>query len=326
MQSRSNLRVAIDATPAPFCMPRERMASVAAVLVLYHPQPALLVRLIESIAAQVDKIFIVDNTPGQVAGMPAPVNCCKCPLSYHANGTNKGLAGAQNIGIARALGEDFSHVLLLDQDSALPDGAVDGLLGAEASLLGAGRSVAAVGPMFIDEKTGKRSRGVHRRGLRVQWFSISPDETDPVAADYLIASGSLIRTCVLRQVGLMRDELFIDWVDTEWAYRAGSFGYNTYIIPTVVMRHNIGDATVQLMGKPFNLHSPARNYYIVRNAVYLLLDRRMSKSWRLTMLLYVPKYILVHAWLSEHRWRSLMQMLRAVWEGLAGTMRPFALQ
>jgi rhamnosyltransferase len=324
MQGRADSRTAMDATPDALRGHAERLASVAAVVVLFHPQPAVLARLIESIASQVNKIFIVDNTPSRTEELPAPVRDCGCSVRYHANGANKGLAGAQNTGIAYALDENYTHVLLLDQDSALSGGAVDGLLAAERSLLSGGIPVAAVGPLFIDEKTGERSRAVHRRYFRVDWVTIPPEETKPVEADYLIASGSLIRSSVLRQVGLMRDVLFIDWVDTEWAYRAQSYGYKTYIIPTVVMRHNIGDATVQFMGKRFNLHSPARNYYIVRNAVYLLRDSRMSWIWRLSMLAYIPKYILVHGWLSQHRWRSARQMLRAVWEGLAGTMRPFA--
>jgi GT2 family glycosyltransferase len=39
--------------------------------------------------------------------------------------------------------------------------------------------------------------------------------------DWLIASGSLIRCEVLREVGLMREELFIDVVDTE----CGDYGH-----------------------------------------------------------------------------------------------------
>lgn len=323
MQARAELRTALDALQHPL-RGHSEPASVAAVVVLYHPQPAVLARLIESVAGQVEKVFIVDNTPGRNREMPVSLDRVECPVAYHANGMNKGLAGAQNFGIAKALEDNYTHVLLLDQDSALPEGAVDGLLSAETSLLHAGQSVAAVGPLFIDEKTGVRSRGVRGRRLRLRWFSIPPEEQNPVEADYLIASGSLIRSSVLRQVGLMRDELFIDWVDTEWAYRANSSGHKTYIVPTVVMRHSIGDTTATLMGRHLNLHSPARNYYIVRNAMYLLRDRRMGMSWRMTMIFYIPKYILVHGWLSQNPLRSMLQMLRAVWEGLAGTMRPFA--
>lgn len=301
-------------------------ASVAAIVVLYKPNAALLKRLVESVAPQVKELFVVDNSPQRHSQMPLELMNCGRPVFYHANRMNKGLASAQNTALKEALREGYTHALLLDQDSALPAMAVEGLLAAEQRLLRAGGHVAAVGPLFIDDKNGERSRGVRHRYFRVRWFSIPDDERDPVETDYLIASGSLIRTSVLRHVGLMREELFIDWVDTEWAYRAESLGYKTYIVPTVVMMHSVGDATGEFLGKRFNLHSPARNYYIVRNAVYLLRERRMSLSWRCTMLIYVPKYILVHSWLSPHRWRSFLEMLRAILEGMAGRMRPLSQQ
>ncbi|MFP5275507.1 MAG: glycosyltransferase family 2 protein [Acidobacteriota bacterium] len=294
--------------------------TVAAVIVLYRPDPAVFARLIASIASQVQKIFVVDNTPGAQAP-PAGLEDCACPLAYHANGKNKGLAAAQNLGLEQAICHGFTHVLLLDQDSTLPPGAVDGLLAAEQALLRQGRPVAAVGPLYIDEKTGERSRGVRHSWIHIRWDPIPLDKTEPVLTDYVIASGSLIRTSVLLHVGLMRDELFIDWVDTEWSYRANSYGYEAYIVPTVSMRHNVGDATGHFLGRRFNLHNPIRNYYIVRNAVYLLKDSRMSPRWRFTMLIYVPKYILVHAWLSRDRWSSFKQMLRGAFEGLTGRMR-----
>jgi rhamnosyltransferase len=305
---------------------KDTAVSVAAIIVLYRPDPALLKRLLESVVTQVDKVFVVDNTPQENARMPTAVANCGWQVFYHANGQNKGLASAQNTALEEVLREGYTHALLLDQDSALPTLAVQGLLAAEQGLSRAGTRVAAVGPLFIDDKTGERSRGVRHRYFRVRWFSIPEGEREPVETDYVIASGSLIRTSVLREVGMMRDELFIDWVDTEWAYRAGSMGYKTYIVPTVVMMHSVGDATGEFLGKRFNLHSPARNYYIVRNAVYLLRDRHMSLSWRFTMLIYVPKYILVHSWLSQRRWKSFLEMLRAILEGMTGWMRPFASQ
>lgn len=326
MQRWTELRATIHTEPTAFHAGREKTASVAAVVVLYHPRPELLARLIRSIASQVDKIFVIDNTPSSSAETGAPLEGCDCAFSYQADGTNKGLASAQNIGIIQALQEDYTHVLLFDQDSALPPGAVEDLLAAEASLLGAGKAVAAVGPQFIDEKTGERSPSVGHRSFRVCAFTIAADETQPVEVDYMIASGSLIRASVLRHVGLMRAELFIDWVDAEWAYRASRFGYSTFIVPTVVMRHSVGDATAKFLGRRFNLHSAARNYYIVRNAAYLLKQRQMSWRWRVGMLPYIPKYILVHTCLSRHRWASLRQMLRAVWDGLTGAMRPFTSQ
>lgn len=299
--------------------------SVAAVIVLYYPQPFLLNRLIDCTLPQVDKIFIVDNTPSWDNKLAELLAHGSRKIAYRANGFNAGLASAQNDGIRSAIGDGHSHILLLDQDSALPKGAVEGLLEAERSLMGLGRQVAAVGPLFIDEKSGKRSQTVRESGLRVRWQEISVDERDPVETDYLIASGSLIRTSVLKEVGYMRDELFIDWVDTEWAYRAKGFGLSAYVVPTVIMRHSIGDGTKNILGKRIYLHSPARNYYIVRNAIYLLQNPQMSWKWRVTMLIYIPKYVLVHSWLAQRRCKSMIQMLQGLRDGLMRKMRPYSM-
>ncbi len=301
-------------------------ATVAAVIVLYHPASFQLYRLAASVVPQVEAVFLIDNTPDTDGELPAAFQNCPRPIFYHRNGVNRGIAIAQNIGIERAMREGYSHVLLLDQDSALPTETVDRLLAAERSLLESGKKVATVGPQFFDEKDGRRCRTVGPGWIRVRWYEIPAGEADPVECEHVIASGSLIRASVLATVGGMLDELFIDWVDVEWAYRAKSFGYASYIVPTVIMMHSVGEETRQLLGQYFNLHGPARNYYIVRNAAYLLKKGHMSWRWRATMLPYIPKYILVHSWLSQNRWKSLHQMLRGVWDGLAGNMEPFSAQ
>jgi rhamnosyltransferase len=299
-------------------------ASVAAVVVLHYPHSFLLARLVEGVVPQVERMFVVDNTPSWDSKAPEVLSHAGRKVVYRANGYNAGLASAQNSGIRSAVQEGHTHILLLDQDSALPKGAVDGLLAAERSLIDSGIEVAAVGPLYVDEKSGQRSRFVCHAGLWVKSHPISAEEREPVETDYLIASGSLIRASVFRRVGLMRDELFIDWVDTEWAYRARTCGYVAYVIPTVVMRHSIGDATRKLLGRRIYLHSMARNYYIVRNATYLLQAPHMSWKWRLAMLIYIPKHILVHSWLSHRRWGSFLHMLRGVGDGVMRRMRPFS--
>lgn len=299
-------------------------ANVAAVVVLYYPQPFLVARLIDTLLPQVNKIFVIDNTPSwDSKGLAALPNATR-KVVYRANGYNAGLASAQNSGISAAIDNGHTHVLLLDQDSAIPKGGVDGLLVAERALIQSGREVSAVGPLFLDEKNGHRSHVVWNSGIRVKWRVISAEEKDPIETEYLIASGSLIRTSVLKKVGYMRDELFIDWVDTEWSYRAKGFGLAAYVIPSVVMRHRIGDGTGELLGRRVNLHSPIRNYYIVRNATYLLQKPHMSWKWRVTMITYIPKYILVHSWLSGDRCRSLRQMLQGVRDGLLRKMKPYS--
>jgi rhamnosyltransferase len=298
-------------------------ARVAAILVLYRPKLDLLERLICSVAEQVDWICVIDNTPNPDAELSGFLKRYEARFSYFPMGENLGIATAQNVGIRKCLNASYSHLLLLDQDTALPAGALAALLAAERSLVKSGKQVAAVGPAFVDEKNGKRSCAVHHQFFRIKRIPIHASEANPVETDFLIASGSLIRTSIMQRVGLMRDELFIDWVDAEWGLRARSLGYANYIVPGIVMKHSIGDLVANIFGREINLHDAARNYYIVRNAAYLLKERRMGWRWRTGSFLLIPKLILVRSWLSPHRWESFKQLVRAAYEGTLGTMRKF---
>lgn len=292
----------------------------AAVVVLYGPDMALLDRLLRSLEGQVERTFVIDNTPAPPPEFAERLRQYGGGIAYFPLGDNLGIATAQNVGIQKSVEAGCSHVLLLDQDSALPAGMVDSLLTAERELLAAGKQVAAVGPLFVDEKTGAISRTIHHRWLKIERKPVDPRAAAPVETDYLIASGSLIRTAVLRKIGGMRDELFIDWVDIEWGLRARSMGLACYLVPSTVLRHSVGDVAVQVMGRTVHLHSDVRNCYIVRNATYLLRVKTMGWEWRAVTVPRIPHYILLYFWYSDHRMKSLRLLLRAFWDGARGKL------
>lgn len=292
---------------------------VAAVVVLYHPDLNLLQRLLRSLGRQAHSIFLVDNTPGGTPDLETTLGVVEAPFSYIPLGDNKGIATAHNVGIRKSIESGHTHVLLLDQDSCLAAEMVHQLLTAEESLLRAGTRVAAVGPLFLDEKTEKYSFAIRGGKLGVRRIQLQPNCAPTVETDHLIASGSLIRVAALTEIGMMRDDLFIDWVDIEWGIRARRKGYFSYIVPTIVMRHSIGDATVRVLGREIYLHSDIRNYYMVRNATFLLRSGYM-KSWRTTAFLNIVKYVVFYSLYSKNQWKSSKLLLSAVGHGLQGRL------
>jgi rhamnosyltransferase len=295
-------------------------AQIGAAIVLYQPDVGLLNRLLRSLEGQVSEVFVVDNTPGSSPAFSSFFTKYPLNIRYIPLGENRGIAEAQNVAIRQSREAGCSHVLLLDQDSALSPGMVAELLRAERELTCRGVRVAAVGPLFIDEKTGEASRAIRHGYLRVRKVRIDRYAVDPMESDYLIASGALIRTCVFDAVGIMRDDLFIDWVDIEWGLRARVREYQSYIVPKAVMAHSIGDRTVRVLGKDINLHSNIRHYYLVRNAAYLLRMRHMGMRWRSVTLLKIPQYVIVYSFYSKKRLKSLRLLFRAVLDGLFGRM------
>lgn len=298
-----------------------KQIAIAAVIVLYYPNFELLDRLMSGLAKQVDVAIVVDNTPIPLDGIEAFVGNYSLPSLYEPLRRNTGIAFAQNVGIRRAMKAGVSHVLLLDQDSAIPPRMVSELLATEAEALHSGAKVAAIGPVFLEEKTGLREPAVRHTllGVRRTQHSDMPAER-PFETDYLIASGSLIRRTALDAVGLMREELFIDFVDIEWGLRARSYGYKCYMSPAAIMEHSVGDVSAKIFGRNFNLHSDIRHYYLVRNASYLLRLRTMGWCWRVLTVSRIPHYILAFTWMSKTKKKTFQLLCGALVDGFRSKM------
>lgn len=297
---------------------------VAAVVILYCPGIGALESLLEKTIKQVDTIYLVDNSPlpsSELLCLVQKFGLCDFHLVL---GENRGIATAQNIGIARCRQEGFTHVLLLDQDSSPKPDMVFQMLAAEAERLAAGIRVAAIGPLCIEEKTGKISAAVTRCG----WFyskRIFPCITDQEAiqSDFLFASGSLIRMTALDVIGSMCDDLFIDCVDIEWGVRALKMGWLSYVAPLARMDQNLGDTACRFLGRNVLLHNDARNYYNMRNSVFLIFSQKMTLKWKAFTVPKLPYYLLIYVLKAPCRMRGLRMQVRAIWNGATHALGKF---
>ena len=296
--------------------------SVVATVVLFDPNLALLKRLYKSLYNQVDSIVFVDNSEdenikGNMQGWLNQIVLSE--ITYLNLGRNYGIAYAHNRGIEIAKKSDAKFVLLLDQDSALPSDMVSDLMTVYKNLVNDGQRVATVGPSFLDEKTNELAKIIRHRNLRVH--KTIPNQLQSFEiADYVISSGSLIPVEVLNEVGDMDEKLFIDWVDIEWGMRAKLHGYASYVAPKVIMRHSIGDEYVNFGNKNINLHTDFRNYFIVRNSIYLSLYSKLPLNFKLIQLGKVPLYILFYSYHSKRRLYSLGLLTKAVTDGIFRNM------
>lgn len=292
------------------------MNNTVAIVVLYQPNLKKLQHLFESVCCQVNAIVFVDNSPDPKVQTVNQnwLKTLKKSYYYFSMSGNFGIATAQNKGIefAKTLNADF--VLLLDQDSVLPKNMVANLLSAYQDLIKKNKQVALVAPCFVDEKTGNLTK-IFKRSKLLPNKSL-PDQEPYIEVDYAIASGSLIAIDVLDRAGMMRDDLFIDWVDIEWCYRARQFGLLSYVIPSVVMNHSIGDE----MAQGISLHSDFRNYFIVRNSLYLALYGDLPINFKIIQFFKTPAYVLFYSYHSKKPFYSLKLLLTAIKDGVIKKM------
>ena len=301
---------------------------IGAIVVTYLPKEALLKRVLQNLGGQVKKIYLIDNTPQEALQNFGWLDQSwlaqfGLAIDYAAQGENLGIASAQNIGIEKALADQMTDLLFFDQDSMPPPNLCQHLMYAREQLERDGVRVGAIGPLILDEKSNEPSPIIQSGKFWVYGYQPQMGLVDPIPAEYIISSGSLIAATTIKKVGPMLGKLFIDWVDVEWGQRAQKRGYQNFVLPTVVMRHSIGDDFVRMGKKVINLHSDLRNFYIVRNAAYLVLHYRFQLAWQITVLLKLPIYIFfftLHA--KGPKIVAFKVLVRAFVLGLVGKLGP----
>lgn len=290
---------------------------VLAVAVTYQPDTGLLANVLGSVAPQVAGVVVVDNGSTNVEEVRPVASAIGAQLI--ANAQNLGIAAAQNQGIDVARKEGFSHVLLLDQDTVLSPGVVADLSQHLAALEREQGTVAAIGPAYFELNSRKRTRAYRAKGLRLARVPLET-EARPVASDFIIASGSLIPLQVIEKVGRFKEDLFIDLVDVEWCFRARAMGYMAFLSPTASVDHRLGSGTTHIGPREVAVHAPVRNYYWVRNALWLARQSYTPSAWKLYFLSRSLAFLAVYPTLASKRSLRLRLIGRGFWDGIRGSL------
>ena len=293
----------------------QKIAQTAGIIVLYFPDSQKLRQLIESIKSQLSLIIVINN------GMPTSEIDEICKNTQLINfDENLGIAHAHNFGINLARNEKMDFVLLLDQDSILKPGTVDKLIEAHHTLEQSGKKVASIAPIHRDKKNGAIGPAIKYTPIIACKKIPKKNATSVITTDFNISSGSLIKVENINKIGPMMSELFIDWVDIEWGLRAKSLGYPSFMLQTVEMEHDIGDENTKFLGRSVNLHNDLRNFYILRNATFLLRKKTMGWAWRIYTAIRIPKYYAFFLLTSKNKRKSFRTLAIAIWNGYAGKM------
>jgi rhamnosyltransferase len=288
-------------------------SDVCAIAVTYHPDSTFPMR-IERILRQVGRLVIVDNGSAESEIEMLRGQASNPMITLELNRHNLGIARALNIGIQRAIALGFKWALLFDQDTFIDDGMVRTLLAVHAAFPQRGR-LAVVGAGFIDVNAGEQAANPE----------VAADGWEEVES--VITSGSLIPLAVHAAVGPFREEFFIDYVDTEYCFRARASGYRVIRTRKPLMSHSIGAITrhnvLGIKKWTFN-HSAERRYYIARNNTVLLREygdyafglwalKGLGRSVRLC------KRIVLY---EEMKARKILAVAQGWWHGVRGRMGP----
>lgn len=294
------------------------MNQLTCVVVTYNPDITYFSKVIDNICANQVAVVVVDNGSQNVDVIEQLLAASS--VVFKPLGKNAGIAKAQNIGIELAFAMGASHIWLSDQDTIYPADYAANMMEIVGGLEGSGSPYGAIGPCFF-ELNRQRVEAFVRFSPYGKRFQPEPG-LNSVA--HLIASGMVISKAAFAAVGPKREDLFIDWVDLEWCWRANAKGYPVYGSGDVVIEHNLGDVMVQVASKQISVRSPFRHYFIIRNGLYLCLhDRLLPWGARLHYLLRTFAFIFCYPILAPtQKWQHLKVNLIGLWHGVIGRLGP----
>jgi GT2 family glycosyltransferase len=180
------------------------------------------------------------------------------------NDVNLGFTGACNRGLAYCLEQPFDYVLLLNNDVIVePDFLEHLVAAADGRTMTAPKTYLYHHPGRLDDSVGEFdwTRGVWKQRILGKLPTPAFDQARPVDSANL--SCLLVPSGLLREVGLLDDNFFVYYDDTDFVRRARNKGYRLWFVPAAVIYHQKG-ATIGGADTPFGL------YYLTRNRPYVI--------------------------------------------------------
>jgi rhamnosyltransferase len=298
---------------------------VAAVVVAFGPDVLKINRLIEVLARECQAVYVMDNGGGRAAIAATP----EAGAAIHVidMGGNRGMGEALNRAFRLAVTAGFDFVATFDQDSEPAFGQIGSLVSALEALKSAGANVAAVGPRIFDAREINTFNHPFMR-RRIGWPTVAycTGETKHLEVDFLITSGSLISTTAYTDVGEYDPELFVDFTDMEWCFRALTRGYRLFGICSVAMSHELSEGiSAKAPGMTILTYSPIRRYYYARNAILLCKRRHVSVGWKARLMAGVIGRILllpVAVKFSRGWTADWLMLIRGIHDGMIGVSGP----
>ena len=284
--------------------------SVVCVVITFNPDEGLLRAQTRQLSPQVSAIVWVDNH----SSVPVSAWAAELGVTLVSLSENRGVACAQNIGVAWAKKINADAVLLMDHDSIPASDMVSQLWRVMASI----PTVAAVGPHYDDPRgaSGSFTPFIQITGLSMRRLYRQPLTEDSVEVDHLIASGCLIRMSAWEHIGPMREQLFVDFVDVEWCLRARSLGWTVHGVWEALMSHTIGHEVVIRFGRKFRVHSPSRLYFHIRNGLVLYRQPWVPLNWKLVSAYRLLLKVGFYALLGSDRFAYIRSVMHGIRDGL----------
>lgn len=271
-------------------------------ITFYNPQEIFFEK-IKSLSENFKHVFIYDNSEVSSVGAKDLSNLKQSLVDYRFNGKNDGVAKALNASVDQALQQNADYILFLDQDSLFGVEDIIQLYNQAEMLQSRDPNAKLFSPNIICEYTDE-NKYLKKTGYEEK--------------EWLITSGCLINLDVFLIAGYFDENLFIDFVDTDFSIRVKAVGYKLIQFSSPIMRHELGYSR-KIGFYRFYSHSPIRNYYIVRNKLYIERKHKIYFNY-FKIMAFLVLYFLRVVFLEDRKAERIRFIFKAVDDYCIGKM------
>jgi len=223
---------------------------IAVCVILYNPGESV-IQNIQSYINHVDKLYLIDNSESINTDLQKAYNALSNTIIVR-NGINEGIAKRLNEACDLAINDEFDYLLTMDQDSYFDEESIS---------------------KYLECLETNKAQNVSMYGINHQQ-EMTDLNCSYAEAKFLITSGSIINLRSYQQIGDFDENLFIDFVDTEYCFRSIQKGFKLIEFQHIFLNHSLGISITKRSLKNFkknkrSFHSPVRLYYMMRNFLYL---------------------------------------------------------
>lgn len=222
------------------------------------------------------RVIVVDN--GSADDSVAAIRAAFPDVEVIETGKNLGFAGGNNVGIKRALELGADYVLLLNNDTEVDPGILDAFIAAAREFPDAG---VFSGKIYFHAEPNRIWYAGAKWNQKSARFDLvgegMPDDgvtwSTACETGYACGCAFFMPAGRLREVGMLDEDFFLYFEETDWCYRAKEAGHPSIFVPDAKLWHKV---SVSFGGEG----SPLALYFITRNRL-LWAKRHANLSRRL---------------------------------------------
>jgi len=235
------------------------------------------------------EVVIIDN------GSKDKFSISDSKIKVIYNKKNLGFSKGNNIGIKYALENNADYILLLNNDTIVSNNFLSKIVKVAES----NNNYGIIGPKiyFPDSKriwfAGGKINWLYNKGTMRGFNEIDHgqyNKPEIQETDYITCCCALIKKEVIEKIGLIPEEYFLYYEDTDWSLKAQKQGYRCVFVPSAIIWHKGSKSSIA--------ESSSYIYYHIRNGLIL------AKK-------YAPWYIKPFIYI-DIAWRTKKQILKYI--------------